>query len=88
MLQAGDSTEFAEVVGLDTLSGAAVLPHILKTYRHSGHQSNLLIDFIGKNGSRNNVRENFLLTNDTYCDFLQLFAERGYRLKSCSFEKF
>lgn len=37
MLQAGDSTEFAEVVGLDALSGAAVLPHILKTYRHSGH---------------------------------------------------
>lgn len=37
MLQAGDSTKFAEVVGLDTLSGAAVLPHILKTYTHSRH---------------------------------------------------
>lgn len=37
MLQAGDATEFAEVVGLDTLSGAAVLPHILKTCRRSDY---------------------------------------------------
>lgn len=32
-------------------------------------------------------RETFLLTDDTDCDFLQLLAEGGHRLESCSFEK-
>lgn len=37
MLQAGDTAEFTVVVGWDTFTGAAVLPHILKTCRCSGH---------------------------------------------------
>lgn len=34
MLQTGDGTEFALVVWGDRFTGAAVLPHILKTCRH------------------------------------------------------
>lgn len=37
VLQAGDTAESTVVVGWYTFTGAAVLPHILKTCRCSGH---------------------------------------------------
>lgn len=88
MLQAGDTAEFTVVVGWDTFTGAAVLPHILKTCRCSGHYLYNTTQYSGQKMSSNFVTGKTLqLTNDTLCDCLQLFAERGYGLERRPFDK-
>lgn len=84
MLQAGHSTEFTLVVWWNRFTGAAVLPHILKTCKHvivTGYLSThrmgefykLMSDMI------------LLLTNNTVSDPFQLFAERRHGVDRCPF---